>query len=667
MPSSTRARWQAALAAALLTSLLCLHPLPSAQPPKGEQILVDCHGDPLPPGVIARCGTVRFRHGTEVSSLAASPDGKFVVSVGRGHGCVWDISSGKPVPLFSEAVDCFGCAFSADGKVLIVEEGHRVSLWDVRSGRRLATLREHYPWAWDFALSPDGKMLAFADANQDGAPSVTVKLRDVATGKVIRSFGDHPSRMGRVAFTPDGRSLVTANLNAASWGDPEKPCWVKRWDVMTGKLQAQLAIRGVHIAEVVIARDGKTIAFAPYTGDSAPQVWDAQTGRRLPAPVSPTYAKSLALTPDGKKLAAHDGKRIQVWDTTTGRLLSRVQTEESEQSSPLALAFTPDGKALISAGRRGVLRRWNVSTGKEIGPLHEPSEVFYQLAFSPDSKLVASGGEGAIFLWQARSGREVRRLPGGISRPSLTFTRDGNTLITDDGILWDVRTGREVARLRPPEPEGYCSLVYPTLSPDGKVLACLLPGTEIGLFDVTARKELRRFGKQFRPRGPLAFSPDGKLLASSKWSPNGVFDPENSTLLLWEVATGRLCREGSGPGNPLHSPTFSPDGKRVFGRVNWQLSMWEVKSRGLRTRLYPESVEDMALLPDGTTLALALSLKDVVLLWDLRTSEALATLRGHRGQVHRVAVSPDGHLLATSGNDGAVLVWDVRKLLGPRR
>jgi WD40 repeat protein len=664
MPVLRETRRQAALAAAVLMTLFCAGRPSIAQPPTGSQAAAAIHGDPLPAGAVARFGTVRFRHGTAVSSLSVSPDGKLVVSSGGGHVCAWDIPSGKLVPLFPEPMPSLGCVFSADGKVLLVREIGRVSLWDVRRRKKLASLPRHHPCDWDVALSPDGKTLAVAEA-LGGGGAARVRLRDVATGKVVRSLGDHPSEMGRLAFTPDGRALVSANANGSGWGDPEAPCWVKRWDVATGRLREQRAIRRAHVDLLVISRDGGTVAFAPSAGDKALHVWDGQAVRRMGPPVA--HARSLALTPDGRRLALHDGARILVWDAKTGRLLSRADTPASEGLTPLALAFTPDGKVLFSAGRRGVLRRWDVARGEELG---EPSSVVHQVAFSPGGKLLASAGTGGTLrLWEWRSGRVVHHLAGGIGWPTPCFTPDGRTLITDDSILWDLRDGRRVGRLLPAEPEGYCALGCPTLSPDGKLLAGHIPGSEISLVDLTTRKELRRFGQPVGPGGPLAFSPNGSLLACSKRPTGGISEREHATLLLWEVATGRLLNAGSGPNSRIRSPTFSPDGKRVFGVVNRQASMWEVKGTGPRARIHPESVEDLAMLPEGTTLVLALSLRDVAVLWDLRTSKTLATLRGHRGHVHRVAVSPDGRLVATAGNDGTVLVWDVRTLRrrGPNR
>jgi WD40 repeat protein len=191
------------------------------------------------------------------------------------------------------------------------------------------------------------------------------------------------------------------------------------------------------------------------------------------------------------------------------------------------------------------------------------------------------------------------------------------------------------------------------------------------------RKELRRFGKVEGATGPLAFSPDGKLLATGKAPPifpvptagaraqAGPVNPEAvGPLLLWEVATGKLRVEGRGPRSNLRSAVFSPDGKRIFGPVDHQMYAWEVKTGGVIALHALYGVTDVAVLPGRSPLALAAGQEAV--LWDLERQQPRARLRGHRGLLGRVALSADGRLLATGGSDGTVLVWDLRKLPGVR-
>jgi WD40 repeat protein len=148
----------------------------------------------------------------------------------------------------------------------------------------------------------------------------------------------------------------------------------------------------------------------------------------------------------------------------------------------------------------------------------------------------------------------------------------------------------------------------------------------------------------------LAFSPDGKLLASGS---------HHQAVKLWDVATGKELRTLRGE-DMVWSVAFSPDGTRLASNDGRTVKLWDVAS-GKEVgalRGHKAWVTTVAFSPDGTRLASGGNDR-TVRLWDVASGKELRTLRGHRGEVHRVAFSPDGTRLASSSNDRTVKVWDV--------
>ena len=145
-----------------------------------KRVRTDLYGDPLPPGAIARMGTVRFRHEDEVWSVAFSPDGKTVVTASRDNMVrLWEAASGKEIRQFQgHQGGVSSVVFSPDGKTVATASHDRtLRLWEVASGKELRQFQGHRGWVTSVAFSPDGKMMVSAGGDD------TVRLWDVATGK----------------------------------------------------------------------------------------------------------------------------------------------------------------------------------------------------------------------------------------------------------------------------------------------------------------------------------------------------------------------------------------------------------------------------------------------------------------------------------------------------
>jgi RNA polymerase sigma factor (sigma-70 family) len=670
-----------------------------AEPPRAansKQVRNDRLGDLLPPGVLARLGTVRLRQQGPLNVLAFTPDGRTIASAGWTRTVqLWDAATGKEIrSLAIPQLDPKGpptsassMALSGDGKLLAVGvfDG-LIHVWDTGTGKHLREWRGHAKTVQSLAFAPDSRTLGSGGGEFDKSGEVV--LWEAMSGTELHRLAGHKDVVNALAFSPDGRFLATAGR------DKTIHLWEPAHGTLARVIRYPERVGGLYQEILALAFAPDSTVLASAGRDKVIHVWDAVGGKPLRQLTGHQgEVRTLTFAPRDRLLASGgaDGT-ARLWDCDGGRQLRILRGREADATHQevRSIAFAPDMQTVACGLQSGVIALHRLSTGENVYADRGHEDLVMAVSVSPDGATVATGGgEGIVRLWDRTSAKEIRQLDAEDSNGirSLSWSPDGKQLAAATGLLkvvvWEAATGRTLHRL-----PGRCV----AFSPDGKLLAIGDVAVESGVgrgIEVRSVATGLRTGNVFGAGyaiGCIAWSPDGKLIATGNWNPHqrmmlkpGGPEPsaEANLIHLWEVASGRECRQFGGLEDNIHALAFSPDSKSMVsvpqrGRP-WKgipppARLWEVATGKERARFtdHAGNIEAVAFSPDGSVLATG-SIDTTVGLWDLATGKALWHCFGHLGPVYAVAFVPHGSSVVSGSMDTTALIWDLSRLRAQQR
>jgi WD40 repeat protein len=642
-------------AGAPLASVPTAGPLPTP-PPSADRPAIGRSPRALTPGNVADIAALTRLGGGTIGDAAISADGQIIAVASSTGVSLYDGATLEPQRSLPTPGQALAVAFAPDGRRLAIGlDSGAVLIADMGAGGALLPLDapNRFPFHVALAFSPDGATLA-------SATSETVKLWRVADGALIHTLAGHRDTVAALGFSADGATLlsVDAGLDGV---EESHPIAVRLWVVQTGAMISSLDTNFFFAGRIAIA-PGADRFLTVSQGDGA-MLWEVQSGALAQGPRLAPDAVDGAFLADGSGLALiRRSGAIELYDSAGG--LTRALGGTDQESS--SLAVSADGGRIVAVGADQTVRLWSgagAEVAHEVGGFSMP---ITDAALSPDgSALVAGTADGQLMLWDLTTQTllwSVKAHSWEVSR--VAFSPDGKTVASGGEFmveisdfpgealrLWNVADGAPLRSLT-----GHTHSVEAlAFSPNGRMLASASFDGTVAIWQVADGTMLKKLSED-EVYGSLAFTPEGMRLIGAT-----AFDSEEEDIWIWHLDGGGSDRGFAVAEEGLFSAmALSPDGAALVSSRDAAISVRKVADGEVTSTFTAgDTVMSLAVSADGRLLAVGLYGGGVEL-WDLAAGTRLAALAAHTSYATAVAFTPDGADLITASADGSIIAWGLR-------
>jgi eukaryotic-like serine/threonine-protein kinase len=474
------------------------------------------------------------------------------------------------------------------------------------------------------------------------------------------AFTNFTDEVSSVVFSPDGRVLAAGGGHS-----------VKLLDITTRREIDELSEPDGWIGRMAFSPASTNVLATAGGGDNVIRLWDLATKRVIARLTGPrNWINSIAFSPDGSMLASAGQRNLILWNVEKQTPIWRRETPANVYVSINAAAFTPDGKALVSGGgQRPKMKVWEVASGNELQrfpPDHTGG--FLSATFAPSGQVLATiGGDNRLLLWDFAERRLRFELPSNFNSPAVAFSPDGRLVASGAGPnairVWDVASGRSILLLHGHR-AGITALAF---TPDGTALISGSKDHTVRVWDLKPRGDENILREHHDWVASGAFSPDGNWLASAE-----MFHPVRT--LVWDVPSRRLITNLTGHADAVVRALFSPNGHILAtGSFDHTVMLWTVPTLRLIGVLTNDfEATSLAFSPEGRVLAVGglmgagderpeFKVTKRLTFWDVHSQKKLNLVPDAAVGAAGVAFSDEGRLFATGHFDGSVRIWDFHE------